>query len=58
MSNKTFKQNPDGSVSKMDGWFSWRHKTREACDAARERYLSQHGPAARRRRAAERKAAS
>ena len=29
-----------GQPQKMAGWFSWRHKTREAHDAARERYLT------------------
>ena len=50
MTSKT--HSPAGT--KMPGWFSWRHRTRDAHDAAREQYLAQHGPAARRRRAAER----
>jgi len=44
-------------IEKMPGWFSWRHQTREVHDASREKYLSEHGPAARKRRAAERLAA-
>lgn len=55
MTQKTIARDQNGNPQKMDGWFSWRHKTREAHDAARERYLADHGPAARRRKAAERK---
>ena len=58
MSQKFYDINERGQQVKKDGWFSWRHKSREAHDAAREKYLSQHGPAARRRKAAERVAAS
>jgi hypothetical protein len=53
---KQFDISATGQQVKKDGWFSWRHRTREAHDAARERYLSEHGPAARRRKAAEREA--
>lgn len=35
-----------------DGWYSRRHKTRDAQDAARAAYQAQRGPAARRARAA------
>lgn len=42
------------SKIKPKGWWSRRHKTREAQDAARERYQSEHGPDARKRKAAER----
>ena len=56
MTDKTIAHNASGQQIKTPGWFSWRHKTRDAHDEARERYLSLHGPAARRRRAAERSA--
>lgn len=39
---------------KAPGQFSRRHHTDEAHIASRERYQSERGPAARRRRAAER----
>ena len=42
------------SKRKPDGWWSRRHRTREAQDTARERYQAEHGPAARRRKAADR----
>lgn len=42
-------------LAKRPGWFSWRHKTRDACDEARETYLAHRGPAARRRRAVARR---
>ena len=54
MTDKTIAHNASGQQIKTPGWFSWRHKTRDAHDEARQRYLSLHGPAARRRRAAER----
>jgi hypothetical protein len=38
------------------GWWSRRHETREAQDAARERYQAERGPVARKRRAEERAA--
>lgn len=57
MTQKQFDIDSRGQQIKKDGWFSWRHKSREAHDAAREKYLSEHGPAARRRKAAERAAA-
>lgn len=41
-------------LAKRPGWFSWRHKTRDAHDAAHVSYLAERGPEARRRRAAER----
>ena len=53
MTQKTLRRVGD-KVLKMPGWFSWRHPTREAHDAARERYLAEHGRAARRRKAADR----
>lgn len=56
MTEKTYDRLPNGDLQKMPGWFSWRHKTREAHDAARERYLLKHGPAARQGRAEARKA--
>lgn len=56
MTDKTFDRDPDGALVKMPGWFSWRHKTRDAHDDAREAYLAEHGRAARRRKAAQRKA--
>ncbi len=37
-----------------DNWYSRRHQTREAQDAAREKYQSERGPKARKRRANER----
>ena len=37
---------------KHPGWHSRRHQTRDAQDDARERYLSAHGPVARRAKAA------
>jgi hypothetical protein len=39
-------------------WWSRRHETREAQDAARERYQQSHGKAARQRKAIERLEAS
>lgn len=42
------------SKIKPDGWWSRRHRTREAQDAARERYHAAHGRKARQRKAAER----
>jgi hypothetical protein len=36
------------------GWWSRRHETREAQDAASEKYQHERGPAARKRRAEER----
>lgn len=42
------------AADKAPGQFSRRHQTDKANTAARERYQSEHGPAARRRRAAER----
>lgn len=56
MTAKTFISDSNGQPRKMPGWFSWRHKTREAHDEARETYLLAHGPVARRRRAQERAA--
>lgn len=41
-------------ATKPKGWFSRRHKSPDAHLAARAKYLSEHGPAARRRSAAER----
>lgn len=45
------------SKLKPKGWWSKRHKTREAQDAARERYQYERGPKARKRRAEERNVA-
>lgn len=42
------------SKLKPAGWWSRRHKTREAQDAARERYKAEHGRKARQRKAKER----
>jgi hypothetical protein len=42
-------------LAKKPGWFSWRHKDRDAHDEAREAYLAERGPAARRRRAVQRR---
>jgi len=56
MTAKTIHRVGD-KVTKMPGWFSWRHQTREAHDKAVATYLSKHGPEARRDRAAERLAA-
>lgn len=42
------------TAEKPAGQFSRRHQTIAANEAARERYKAQRGPAARRRRAAER----
>jgi|GEM_PF-6128411 len=53
MTAKTFVREGN-AVKKMPGWFSWRHQTRDAHDAAREAYLAKSGRVARRRRAAER----
>jgi len=39
------------------GWWSRRHETREAQDAARELYQAEHGRAARRKKAEARAAA-
>lgn len=39
---------------KDPSWFSWRHATNAEHVAAREAWLSQHGPAARRLKAAQR----
>lgn len=40
--------------AKEAGWHSRRHRTREAQDAARERYQDERGRKARQRRAVER----
>lgn len=40
MTDKIVAQDASGKAIKTPGWFSWRHKTREAHDAARERYLT------------------
>ena len=53
MTAKTIHWN-GGRAEKMPGWHSWRHRTRGAQDRARENYKANRGPAARRRRAAER----
>lgn len=42
------------SKLKPQGWWSRRHPTREAQDAAREAYKAEHGRDARRRKAQER----
>lgn len=56
MTQKTIARTADGKPTKTPGWFSWRHQARDEHDAAREHYQAEHGPAARRRKAAERKA--
>jgi len=43
--------------AKANGWYSRRHATRAEQDAARELYQQNHGKAARRRRAEERRVA-
>ena len=45
---------PTSKAAKQAGWFSRRHETREAMDAAREKYQWNRGRAARQRRAQER----
>lgn len=55
MTGKTVQMTPSGP-KKMTGWFSWRHETRDAHDAASAAYQAAHGRAARRRRAEERAA--
>lgn len=57
MTDKTFARDASGNLVKMPGWFSWRHPTRDAHDEAVARYKAEHGPEARRRKAAERQAA-
>lgn len=32
-------------LKKMPGWFSWRHQTRDAHDAARQQYVTTHATA-------------
>ncbi len=54
MTQKTIDYKPNGQQQKMPGWFSWRHKTRDAHNDAREAYLANHGPVARQIRADER----
>lgn len=58
MTQKQFDLDERGQQIKKVGWFSWRHQSRDAHDSARERYLSEHGPAARRRKAQERAASN
>jgi len=41
-------------VTKVPGWYSWRHRTTDARDAAREAYKAKSGREARQRRAADR----
>lgn len=53
MSERRFARSKD---AKEAGWHSCRHQTREAQDAAREKYQRERGPEARRRRATERAA--
>jgi hypothetical protein len=44
MTSKTVAQ--DGSqIKKMPGWFSWRHRTRDEHDRAREQYIATHATA-------------
>lgn len=54
MTSKTVIFDATGKPHKPEGWFSWRHPKREAHDAARDRYLAEHGPEARRLKAAQR----
>lgn len=42
------------SKQKPTGWWSRRHETRDAQDAAREQYQREHGRKARQRKASER----
>lgn len=55
MTQKTYQMTP-GGMKKMPGWFSWRHQTRNAHDAATAAYKARHGKLARQRRAQERAA--
>jgi hypothetical protein len=54
MSAKQYDVNDRGDPVKKAGWFSWRHKSSEAHGAAGERYRSEHGRGARKRKADER----
>lgn len=54
MTAKSIAFDASGKPMKQPGWFSWRHRSDEAHKAAVARYLAEHGPAARRRKAAER----
>lgn len=54
MTQETIATDSNGNQVKTPGWFSWRHKTREAHDTAAAEYLSEHGPEARRIKAKER----
>ena len=53
MTEKTFQMTASGP-KKMPGWFSWRHQSPSAHEAATADYQDAHGRAARRRRAKER----
>lgn len=41
----------NGQMQKTPGWFSWRHETRDAHDAAVLLYLQAHKGAAKRKNA-------
>lgn len=53
MTDKTIQMTATGP-KKMPGWYSWRHQTRDAQEAATADYKARRGPQARRRRAMER----
>ena len=57
MTARTATSGPAGKSTKPPGWFSRRHETSEAHQAARERYLASHGRTARREKAAKRQSA-
>lgn len=56
MTQKTVRMTANG-IAKMPGWFSWRHQTRDAHDAAREQYISTRAKARARIRRRDRRAA-
>lgn len=57
MTLKTVSFNSNGQPQKMEGWFSWRHRTRDAHDVASGDYRAQHGRAARKTKAEQRRVA-
>lgn len=57
MTAKTATSVPARKSTKPPGWFSRRHETSEAHQAARERYLASHGRVARREKAVRRESA-
>jgi hypothetical protein len=54
MTSKTLTMTASGP-KKMDGWFSWRHRTREVHDRSREEYVETHATARARRSRKERR---